>query len=329
MTGQAPIYGLAVLDGSSASAGPLNVTETSPSRLGHDYAAYFRSDTIGQPFVIEAQDVGIEYPRVFTNFNDALNTAGVTINELRETFLIQQMLERDARGGTRYTEKIKAAFGVTSPDARLQRPEYIGGGSTPLNITPIAQTAPTAGAAYLGALGGTGTAAGQHRASYAATEHGYIIGIINVRSELAYQQGLHKMWTRTVPTDFYDPMLAGLGEQAVTRGEIYFRGTTDDATVFGYNERWQEYRTRYSDVTSYFKSTTTGNIDEWHAVQQFGSAPVLGQTFIEDYDTGRMYRILAAGSAAGGMQFLADIYIQRDAVRPIPAFGTPVMLGRF
>lgn len=266
------------------------------------------------------------YPKVYADLSQA---TGVAINTLRQAFLVQQLLERDARGGTRYTEKIRSHFGVINPDFRLQRPEYIGGGKTPLMITPVAQTTPaTAGSTPLGNLGAAGTASGRHRASYAATEHGYIIGLINVRSEISYQQGIHRMWTRSTMYDFYFPSLAGLGEQTILRQELYATGDpTNDAVVFGYQERWQEYRTKYSEITGIMKSTSSGTLDGWHLAQRFTSAPVLNQTFIED--TPPMDRVLAAANNADHQQYLADIMYTRTAVRPLPTFGTPVTLGRF
>ena len=264
-------------------------------------------------------------------YADLSTATGVTINQLRQAFLVQQLLERDARGGTRYTEIIRSHFGVVSPDMRLQRPEYIGGGSSPLMITPVAQTAPTTGLT-VGALGGAGTATGQHQAHYASTEHGYILGLINVKSDLSYQQGMHKMWKRSTRYDFYWPSLAGLGEQAVSRGEIYCTGDpANDDVVFGYQERWHEYRTHVSEVTGHFRSGTTGTLDAWHLAQRFLTAPVLGDTFIKDDGVNILDRVLAAGSTArtGFQQYLADILIQRDRTAPLPMYGTPVLLGRF
>lgn len=263
-------------------------------------------------------------PMIFADLSQA---TGVAINTFRQAFLVQQLLERDARGGTRYTEMIRSHFGVTNPDFRLQRPEYIGGGQTPLTLTPIAQTAPTEDAP-LGALGAAGTAAGQHRASYAATEHGIILGLINVRSELAYQQGLHRSWSRSTRYDFYFPSTAGLGEQAILRKEIFCNGiAAEDDEIFGYQERWHEYRTRTSEVTGIMRSTATGTLDAWHLAQEFATAPTLSPTFIRD--TPPMERVLAAGELSANQQYLADIMIHRTAVRPLPTFGTPVTLGRF
>ena len=264
-------------------------------------------------------------------YADLSAATGITINAFRQAFLVQQLQERDARGGTRYTEIMRSHFGVVSPDMRLQRPEYIGGGSSPLMITPVAQTAPSS-TASVGVLGGAGTAMGQHSASYAATEHGHIIGLMNVKSDLSYQYGMNKLWKRATRYDFYWPSLAGLGEQVVTRGEIYSTGVSaDDNLVFGYQERWHEYRTRVSEVTGRFRSGVSGTLDAWHLAQAFSSAPVLGDTFIKDAGDTILDRVVAAGSQARTLsqQYLADMLIQREAVRPLPMFGTPVLLGRF
>lgn len=260
-------------------------------------------------------------------FADLSLASGVNINQLRQTFAIQSLLEKEATGGTRYTEKLRRVFGVISPDARMQRPEYIGGGSTPLNLTPIAQTAPSAGA-VVGALGASGTAAGSHRASYAATEHGYILGLVSVKSELSYQRGLRRLWSRSTQYDFYVPPLAGLGEQAILRQEIYCVGNPAlDQLVFGYQERWHEYRTHVSEVCGLFRSGVAGTIDQWHLAQHFTTPPTLSDVFIGDEPP--MSRVLAAGSLAAGQQYLADFFIKSDLVRLIPAFGEPSVLGRF
>lgn len=320
LTGQAPVSGIGVL-GTSFPVVPSAVAQTAPlpPMSGENLAATSVANNV---YIRGTSSVG--QPEVYAELGEA--TATFTVNALRQAFLVQQLLERDARGGTRYIELIKSHFGVTSPDARLQRPEYIGGGSTPLNVTPVAQTAPTAGVP-VGALGAAATAVGNHRANYASTEHGFIIGLINVKTELSYSQGIHKMWSRSTRYDYYWPSLAQLGEQAILRREIFARGTSDDDIVFGYQERWQEYRTRTSEVTGLFRPTSTGNIAQWHLSQQFLSAPVLGNDFI--IDNPPMARVLAAGALAVNQQYLADIHIKRNAVRPIPSYGTPVTLGRF
>lgn len=318
-TGTAPVIGIG-FESVGGTAGPINSFET-PGVRSYDF--YQAANQAGPNRILIDSTSAVGTPEIYA---DLAQATGVTINALRQAWLVQDLLERDARGGTRYTEIIRSHFGVISPDFRLQRPEYIGGGQTPINITPIAQTA--TGGGGLGALGGVGSAAGGHAGSYAATEHGYVIGLINIRTELAYQQGLHKLWTRSTRYDFYFPSLAGLGEQAILRQEIFATGdNASDATVFGYQERWHEYRTRYSDVTGVFRSTVAGNIDEWHLAQIFSPAPTLSQAFIED--TPPMSRVLSAGAAADNQQYLADILINRTIVRPIPMYGTPATLARF
>lgn len=266
------------------------------------------------------QDPTSHYPQVYA---DLASATGVNVNLLRQAVLIQQILERDARSGTRYVETVKAHFDVMPPDYRLQRPEYIGGGRSPLNVTAVAQTA--TGGGGVAALGGAGTFSGAHRASYAAQEHGYIIGILNVRTELIYSQGLHRFWSRSTRFDFYYPLTAGLGEQAVYQRELYARGDSSDLTVMGYSPRWDELRTRYSEAVGVFRPTAASNIDEWHLGEQFATAPTLNATFIQDAPP--VSRVLSAGAAANGQQYLADILIRRTAVRPLPMYGRPLTFG--
>jgi len=326
----APVQGIGIFAG-SPTFGPSSVQFYETDGTARTYEYWSDAFDVNSPFSMKTAPSGPGgqvTPQVYAD----MSAVGLTVNVLRQAFLTQQLLERDARGGTRYTEIVKSHFGVTSPDMRLQRPEYCGGGSSPFNITPVAQTAPSSGNIPVGNLGAAGTSVGQHRASYAATEHGYILGFINVKSELSYQQGLNKLWSRSTRYDFYWPSLAGLGEQAVLRKEIYATGVAaDDNTVFGYQERWHEYRTHVSEVTGQFRSTTAGTLDAWHLAQRFTSAPVLGQSFIEDKTDDILDRVLAAGASARttSQQYLADILINREAVRPLPVFGTPVTLGRF
>lgn len=262
---------------------------------------------------------------------DLSAATSATINAIRQAFQVQRLLERDARGGTRYTELLLSHFGVTPQDARLQRPEYLGGGSTPVQINPIAQTSASGlsgGSSPLGALGAAGTAVARHGFSGAFTEHGFIIGIVNVRADLTYQQGLHRLWSRQTRYDYYWPAFANLGEQAVLRKEIYFTGLeANDDMVFGYQERWAEYRYHPSMITGKFRSYVSGNIDEWHAAQHFATAPVLGSTFIEDVPP--MERILSAGAAAVNMQFLFDSIFTVRATRAMPTYSVPGFIDRF
>lgn len=252
-----------------------------------------------------------------------------TINSIRQAFQVQRLLERDARGGSRYTEIIRAHFGVVSPDARLQRPEYLGGGYSPININPVAQTAPTEATSPQGNLAAFGTMlARDHGFTQSFTEHGYVIGLMNVRADLSYQQGIRKHWLRRTRYDFYFPVFAMLGEQAVTRKEIYATGLPgSDALVFGYQERWAEYRYNPSEITSYMRSTAPTTIDAWHLAQEFATAPVLSDTFIQDAPP--LQRILAVGAEADGQQLLLDAFFDIKAARPLPMYSVPGLIDHF
>jgi hypothetical protein len=262
---------------------------------------------------------------------DLSSATAATINQLRQSFQIQKLLERDARGGTRYTEIIRAHFGVISPDARLQRPEYLGGGSTPIQINPIAQTSGTNASGTSTPLGnlaamGTGLAHG-HGFTQSFTEHGVIVGLVSVRADLTYQQGLRKMWSRSTRYDYYFPAFAMLGEQAILNKEIYVRGTSDDNNVFGYQERWAEYRYNPALITGLFKSTSAGTIDGWHLAQKFTSLPTLNSTFIQESPP--VDRILAVGAAANGQQFLCDTFFSNRVARPMPMYSVPGLIDHF
>jgi hypothetical protein len=264
-------------------------------------------------------------------YADLSTATAATVNQLRQSFQIQKLLERDARGGTRYTEIIRSHFGVISPDARLQRPEYLGGGSTPINVNPIAQTSGTNASGTttpLGNLAAMGTAlAHNHGFTQSFTEHGVIIGLVSVRADLTYQQGLDRMWSRSTRYDFYFPAFATLGEQSVLQKEIYATGTSDDNNVFGYQERWAEYRYKPSKITGLFKSTSTGTIDGWHLAQKFTAAPTLNSTFIQD--TPPVSRVVAVGAAANGQQFLFDSFFDVKMARPMPMYSVPGLIDHF
>lgn len=264
-------------------------------------------------------------------FADLSQATAATINQLRQSFQIQKLLERDARGGTRYTEIIRAHFGVVSPDARLQRPEFLGGGSTPIQINPIAQTSGTNASGTSTPLGnlaamGTGLAHG-HGFTQSFTEHGVIIGLVSVRADLTYQQGLRRMWSRSTRYDFYFPAFAMLGEQAILNKEIYVRGDTNDNNVFGYQERWAEYRYNPSLITGLFRSTASGTLDGWHLAQKFNSLPTLNDTFIKENPP--VDRIVAVGAAANGQQFLCDTFFRNRVARPMPMYSVPGLIDHF
>lgn len=271
------------------------------------------------------------WPDVYADLSEA---TAATINALREAFAIQQLLERDSRGGTRYNELIMSHFKVSPGDASLQRPEYIGGGVSDVLVSPIAQTSATklppgsgetaGGATPLGALGATATSVARHGCTYSCTEHGFIMGIVCIVPDITYQQGLHKMFSRQTRYDFYWPEFANLGEQPVRQGEIYFTGNpAEDDKVFGYQERWAELRYNPSMITGLYNSKAAGNIDEWHLAQEFATPPVLSATFIADAGEAVYQRAAAAGAQANGLQVQWDSVFSVAATRPMPMYSVP------
>lgn len=260
-----------------------------------------------------------------TGLSADLSTASAaTINSLRQAFQIQKLLERDARGGTRYVEILKAHFGVVSPDFRLQRPEYLGGGSLPVTVNPVAQTAIT-GATPLGTLAGYGVAGGGGIGfTKSFVEHCYVLGLVSVRADLNYQQGLDRMWSRSTRYDFYWPAFANLGEQAVLNKEIYLDGSGNDAAVFGYQERWAEYRYFPSKITGQFRSTYATPLDMWHLAQKFTTLPTLGQTFIEENPP--VSRVIAVPTQP---EFLFDSHFKISCTRPMPVYSVPGLIDHF
>ncbi len=256
---------------------------------------------------------------------DLSNATAATINSLRQAFQLQRYYEKDARGGTRYIEKIKSHFGVTSPDARLQRPEYLGGHSDRININPVVQTSSTDSTSPQGNLSAFGVSGARyHGFSKSFVEHGYIIGLANVRADLTYQQGLNRMWSRKTVLDFYWPSFAHLGEQAVLNKEIYAQGTSKDDEVFGYQERYGEYRYKPSMITGKFRSTYAQSLDAWHFSQKFENLPTLSNQFIQDNPP--ISRCLAVPSEP---HFLMDAFFNLKCVRPMPLFGTPGLIDHF
>lgn len=256
---------------------------------------------------------------------DLSAVTAATINSLRQAFQIQRLYERDARGGTRYTEILRAHFGVISPDARLQRPEYLGGSSSPININPVQQTSATDSITPQGNLAAYGlTSSRIHGFTKSFVEHGYIIGLVNVRADLTYQQGLQRMWSRQSRFDFYWPSLAHLGEQAVLNKEIYAQGTSADEDVFGYQERYAEYRYYPSLITGKFRSTYAQPLDMWHLSQKFDSLPTLSAQFIEDNPP--VSRVIAVQDEP---QFLLDTYFSLNCVRPMPVYSVPGLVDHF
>lgn len=257
-------------------------------------------------------------------WTDLTGATAATINSLREAFQLQRMLERDARGGTRYTEILRSHFSVTSPDFRLQRPEYLGGGSTDVIVNPVPQTSET-GATELGKLGAVGY---QHASGIGFTkafvEHMVIIGLVNVRADLTYQTGIDRMWSRQTRYDYYWPSLANLGEQEVLNQEIFADGSSNDTGVFGYQERWAEYRYGVSKITGQLRSSYATSLDVWHLSEDFATLPVLNQSFIESDPP--LDRVIATPAEP---HFVFDGFFDVRCTRPMPTYSIPGMIDHF
>lgn len=256
---------------------------------------------------------------------DLSTATAATINSLRSAITLQQFLERDARGGTRFPELVYSHYGVTVPDFRLSRPEYLGGGSTRVNINAVSQTAPASGGSTsLGQQGAYGKFGHDNLGfSKSFVEHGVIIGLVSVRADLNYQQGLNKMWSRSTRYDFYWPTFAHLGEQAIYNREIYLQDTSADSNVFGYQERYAEYRYKPSLITGAFRANAAAPLTSWHLVQNFAALPTLNSTFIESSTPMSQVRAVATGP-----DIIGDFYINAIWARPMPVYSVPG-LSRF
>jgi hypothetical protein len=308
-----PLGTSAIVHHDSVDASPVTVYSDQNSD-------YHRLD-IGAVYVEASANAGAAGNVLYADLEDA---TAATINQLRQAFQLQKLYERDARGGTRYTEIIRAHFGVTSPDQRLQRPEYLGGGSTRININPIAQTSSTDVTTPQGNLAAFGVGTIQNGFTKSFTEHCVILGLASVRADLTYQQGLDRMFSRSTRYDFYWPALSHIGEQAILNKEIYAQGTSADDDVFGYQERYAEYRYKPSKITGAFRSNAANPLDSWHLAQDFASLPVLNQTFIEENPP--ISRVIAVNTEP---EFLFDSYFDLKCARPMPVYSVPGMLDHF
>lgn len=259
-------------------------------------------------------------------YADLSAASAITINSLRQAFQLQRLLERDARGGTRYTEILRAHFGVVSPDARLQRPEYLGGHSQRVSINPVQQTSATDSTSPQGNLAAFGVVSSSERGfKKSFVEHGYIIGLVNLRADLNYQQGLNRMWSRKTRYDFYWPVLAHLGEQAILNKEIFATGTDEqDDDVFGYQERYAEYRYKPNMITGKLRSTDPQSLDVWHLAQKFDNLPVLNDEFISENVP--VKRSLAVQNEP---EMILDCLFKLSCVRPMPVYSVPGLVDHF
>ncbi len=312
----APITGIGTtqLTGWGAGGSPYETDGSAP-------ASYAFSKT-GETLRYEQDPDNIGYPNLRADLSQA---TAATINQLRQAFQIQRLYERDARGGSRYTEIILSHFGVSSPDSRLQRPEYLGGGSTPVNINPVSQTSETSIDSPQANLAAIGTAVlDGHGFTKSFTEHSVIVGLVNVRADLTYQQGMNRMFSRLTRWDFYWPALAHLGEQAVLNQEIFADGTAADQGVFGYQERYAEYRYKPSLITGKFRSNDPQSLDVWHLSQDFLTLPLLNEAFIEeDPPVARVVAVLTEP------EFIFDSHFDYKCARPMPVYSVPGLIDHF
>lgn len=323
ISGTAPVTGLGFTTGAIAAASGATYYDASGTFTGPIMDA--TGGTLATKFNSTGAAGAGNRPQVFANLAAA---TGVSINQLRQSIMIQEYLELDARGGTRYVEFLKMHFGVISPDFRQQRPEYIGGGSKLINATPISQataTGITGGTTPLGTQGAYLVGVDKNGFHYSATEHGVILGLISVRTDLTYQQGLARKFTRSTRYDFYDPAFAHLGNQAIRNDEIYCDGSANDLLTWGYKEAWDELRYFPSRVSALFKSTSAGTIDGWHLALKFASLPALNNAFIQDAPP--LTRVLAVGAAANGQQFIGDFEFDITIARQMPMYSVPHISG--
>lgn len=322
LTGNAPVFGNGLRlglapDGPGNAVGYLSMSHNvgamlrteSGSEWSSGQAAYVTRDGNKSGLLADLSDV-----------------SAITINGLRTAFQMQKFYERLARGGSRYTEVLRSFFGVVSPDARLQRPEFLGSFTKMVNVNPIAQTSATDDTSPQGNLSAYGvTAAKFHGFTKSFVEHGYVFGFVCARADLTYQQGINKMWLRSTVYDFYWPTFAHLGEQAIELREIYAQGSKDDTIVFGYQERYAEYRYKPSQITGKFRSSiVNGSLDKWHLSQFFKNAPTLNEEFITENPP--INRIIAVTDEP---EFLLDVGFRYTTVRPMPMFGTPGLVDHF
>ena len=314
----APVVGLG-LTPTQAPAGGSSMRETGGALRTPPFGNVSGAASI---FYETTDDAGAAAPIITADLSAA---TAATINQLRQAFQIQKLYERDARGGTRYTEIIRSHFGVVSPDARLQRPEFLGGGSSPINVNPIPQTSSTDATSPQGNLAAMGTLQlNNHGFTKSFTEHCVIIGMVSVRADLNYQQGLNRMFSRSTRWDYYWPALSHIGEQAVLNKEIFADGTAADELVFGYQERYAEYRYKPSVISGEFRSNFATPLDTWHLAQDFTALPVLGDAFITDNPP--IDRVIAVTSEP---HFLWDSYFSLQCARPMPMHSVPGLIDHF
>ncbi len=279
------------------------------------------------PWVDISATVGAT-PETNKLFADLTNATASTINDIRLAFQTQRLLERDARSGTRYVEALKAHWGVTSPDHRLQRAEFLGGGSQPINVVPVEQTSGQpipAAQDKLGGLAAYGTVGGTHSFSKSFVEHGVLIGIVNVRGDITYSQGIDRYWQKSTRYDFFYPVLSQIGEQSVLNREIWSDGGVNDPLVFGYQERYAEYRFIQNRLSGLMRPDAASSLEAWHLSEDFATLPALGATFITANLGVPLDRAVQIPTEP---HFIADFYFEIKAARPLPTYGIPGNMDR-
>lgn len=333
MTGDAPVVGIGYLNQTYPDANKA-VWETEAT--GTRTYANANSITGENEWYVEGTAATGGKPKIYA---DLSGTTAATINQLREAVQIQRLLERDQRSGTRYVELLRAHYGVTSPDSRLMRPEFLGGNSVPFNQATVAQTTYQGTETRLDAKGSLAAnsvfvsrGAGIHKSF---VEHGYVIGLMNIRADITYQQGIDRHWLRQNRYDYYFPVLSCLGEQVVESREIWWEGRgsatadppTYDYSVFGYQERFAEMRFAKSYICGALRSDFSTPLDYWHLSQDFAARPTLSDAFIQD--TPPVSRVTAVTPSASSPAFVFDAFIECKAVRPMPTYGVPGMMDHF
>nr|QJB18995.1 MAG: major capsid protein [Microvirus sp.] len=321
ITGSAPVKGIGINTPFTFDTANIDVRETGGSGTVQYAAARLTNTT---SFHVKGT-ANPGYPEIYA---DLAAAGALTINSLRLAFQTQRMYERDARGGTRYREIIQSHFGVLDPnDARLQRPEYLGGNTSPIMLTPVPQTSSTSGALAQGRLSAAGINSSRAGFVKSFSEHCLLIGLVCVYADLNYQQGLNRMWSRSTRLDHYWPALANIGEQAVLNKEIYCQGSANpaqDAAAFGYQERFAEYRYKPSNITGKMRSQYATPLDYWHLAQKFTALPTLGTTFIQEAPP--IDRVVAVNTEP---QFFFDAFFDLKCARPMPTYSVPGLIDHF
>lgn len=317
---RAPVVGIGKVNGTFADSGSSYRESTGQTVLYPNSTLVGDSLGAGAQFAIRGTAAADAFPDIYANLEEA---TAASVNLWREAIQMQGLFERDAKGGTRYVELLLAHFGVISPDFRLQRPEYIGGGTVEFNVNPIAQTSRPESGNPQGQLAAFAQSHGTVGFNRSFVEHGHVIGLVSLRAPVTYQQGMERMWSRQTRYEFYWPAFAHLGEQAILNKELMLQGTSDDEGVYGWQERYSEMKFKMNVVTGLFRSNATGSLDSWNLALDFDTLPELADMVEENPP---IDRIIAVPSQP---HVLFDSYTRFRDTRAMPTFATPATLSRF